>query len=103
MEVSDTLIAADLQSYCMWDVDIFYDNRVRLPERQRASMELCLFENVAERDAALKMGIAETNPVCVYATVGLTRLLSWAVRGELTGYPISLDQREIPQPESQPS
>lgn len=89
MEVPDTLVAADKQSYCLWDIDRLYSERHRLPERQRSALELCLFENLAEKTAAVRMGIAESNPVAVYATVGLCRLLGWAMSGELTTYRIS--------------
>lgn len=96
-EIPDTLVAANLQSYCLWDVDLFYAQRYRLPDRQRSSMELCLYQNVAERDAAVQMGIAETNPVSMYATVGISRLLGWAVRGELAGYRITIDRDSCSQ------
>lgn len=86
MEISDILVASDGQSYCLWDVDLFYAQRSRLPQQQRRAMELCLFENVAEKVAATRMGVTERSPVAIYATVGLTRLLAWANQGDLSGY-----------------
>jgi hypothetical protein len=94
-EVGDTLVAADRQSYCLWDIQVFYERRTVLPERQRSALELCLFENYTEADAATKMGIARTNPVAMYAPVGLARLLSLAMAGEMPGYRIE------PPPRSQ--
>lgn len=90
-EVTDTMLSADGQSYCLWDIDRLYAERHRLPERQRRAMELCLYDNVAEKTAASLMGIAETNPVSVYATVGLSRLLGWAYAGELPTYRLRSD------------
>lgn len=90
-QVDEVLTAADRRSYCIWDVERFYQKRTALPERQRQSIELCLFDNYTEAVAAEKMGVSPTNPVAMYATVGLARLLSMAMSGEIPGY-------LIPQP-----
>lgn len=87
-QVEDVLVAADRRSYCLWDVESFYARRIVLPERQRQSLELCLFQNFTEAVAAEKMGVSITNPVAMYATVGLSRLLSMAMTGEIPGYSI---------------
>ena len=80
-EVSDTLVAANRRSYCLWDIEVFYAARTVLPERQRESIELCLFENLTESTAAERMGVSPTNPVAMYATVGLARLLCMSSAG----------------------
>lgn len=90
-EAPEVLVASDGRSYSLWDVDCFYEQRVLLPEQMRRSMELCLYQNVLERDAAVLMGVAATNPVAVYATVGLTRLLSLAYNGELPNYRLPVE------------
>lgn len=94
MEVPDVLVASDSRSYSLWDVQLFYEQRVTLPPRMSESIQFCLYENMKERDAAVRMGIAPTNPVSVYATIGLTTLLTQATRGEIPGYVIELD-REV--------
>lgn len=91
MEVPDILIASDRRSYCLWDVDLFYAQRSRLPDQQRIAIEYCLYRNVAEKVAAQMMGVSETSPVSIYATVGLSRLLGWAMQGQLGHYRLNLE------------
>ena len=90
-EVDDVLIAEDGRSYCLWDVEHFYGQRFRVPPQQHRAIELCLDQNVLEKNAAVMMGVAPTNPVSVYATVGLCKMLALAVTGELPNYRISLE------------
>jgi hypothetical protein len=94
MEVDDVLVASDSRSYSLWDVQTFYEQRIVVPDRMQQSIQFCLFENMKEQDAAVRMGIAATNPVSVYATIGLTTMLAKASKGELPGYVVSLTQRE---------
>jgi hypothetical protein len=86
LEVPDILVASDGRSYSIWDIDLFYGQRSCLPHQMGRAIELCLYNNVLERNAAVLMGVAPSNPVAVYATVGLTRLLSQAYTGDLPGY-----------------
>lgn len=95
MLVPDILIAEDSRSYSLWDAEKFYGYRTVVPERMRQSIEWYLYENLKESDAALQMGIAPTNPVGTYATVGLTTMLSKALKGELPGYRLDL-ATEVP-------
>lgn len=90
LEVPDVLTASDGRSYTLWDVTYFYEQRHRLPDQMRTAIELCLYENVLERDAAKRMGTSETNPVSVYATVGLTYLIRMARDGEMPLYRLDL-------------
>lgn len=92
MEVPDTLLAADGHEYSLWDVQVFYEQRSVCPERQQQSIQFCYFENLKESDAAVRMGIAPSNPVSVYGTIGLTTMLTKASLGELRGYEISLPE-----------
>lgn len=89
-EVPDVLVATDHRAYSLWDVIRFYEHRTLLPPRQQLSMQFCLFENMKERDAALRMGIKPSNPVSIYSTIGITSLLTKAVAGDLSGYTIEL-------------
>ena len=94
LQVGDTLISGvDGAEYSLWDIDYLYDQRHRLPEQMRRAIELCLYENVLEKQAAVLMGVAESNPVAVYATVGLTRLLALAYTGDLPGYRLPQHRR----------
>lgn len=87
LEVSDTLVSGcDGAEYSLWDIDYLYLQRSVLPEQMRRAIELCLYENVLEREAAVCMGVAPSTPVAIYATVGLTRLLAMAYNSSLPGY-----------------
>lgn len=96
MQVPDVLVAADARSYSLWDAERFYESRHVVPERMSQSIEWYLYENLKESDAALKMGISPANPVGIYATIGLTTMISKAISGELPGYQLDLDA-EVPQ------
>lgn len=88
----DVLVSADNAcEYSLWDVTRFYGFRVELPERMSQSIEYCLFDNMKEKEAAVRMGIKATNPVSVYATIGLTTLLARAVVNDLPGYFVELE------------
>lgn len=92
-EVSDIVISPiDGQEYSLWDIERFYGYRSLLPDRQRLSMQYCLYENRREADAAVLLGIKPTNPVSIYATIGLTSLLTKAYAGELENYVILLGE-----------
>lgn len=54
-----------------------------LPLRQQQAIELFLVLNLPEAEAAVRMGLAPTNPVGMYATSGLTRLLKLMDEGYL--------------------
>lgn len=95
-EVEDVLIGPDGRSYGLWDIERLYEARTRLPQQMQRSMELCWYENVLEKDAAERMGVSRSNPVGVYATVGLTRLLGLAYTGDLPGYRLRLE--DVPSP-----
>lgn len=92
-EVPDSFTSGGTE-YSLWDVWTFYEARVILPERQRTAIQYCLFENLVEKAAAVRMGIAPSNPVGIYATIGLTTLLQKSLAGELPRYAITLDQQE---------
>lgn len=98
MEAPDILMASDTRSYSLWDVQVFYEARTIVPDRMQQSIQFCLYENMKERDAAVRMGIAPSNPVSVYATIGLTTMLAKATSGELPGYAIE-PHVEAPEPE----
>jgi hypothetical protein len=90
MEIPDTLVAPDGHEYSLWDVQRFYEQRAVCPDRMQQSIQYCYFENMKEKDAAVRMGISASNPVSVYGTIGLTTMLTKASTGELPGYQIHL-------------
>jgi DNA-directed RNA polymerase specialized sigma24 family protein len=57
--------------------------RERLPRQQRLAIELCLVHNVKESEAAVLMGVAASNPVAVYATLGLKKMVRYIEAGQL--------------------
>jgi hypothetical protein len=96
LEVPDILVANDGRSYSLWDSERFYEYRFVVPDRMRQSIEWYLYENMLESDAAIQMGISPTNPVGTYATIGLTTMISKAMKGELAHYRLDLST-EVPQ------
>jgi hypothetical protein len=85
-EVPEVLVAGDGNEYCLWDIKAFYESRGDLPERMRQAIEMCLYYNMLERKAAEAMGLNPTNPVSIYANVGIARLLSWSFQGKIGSY-----------------
>lgn len=54
-----------------------------LPLRQRQAIELFLKLNMAEKDAAEAMGLSPTNPIGMYATSGIEKLIRFIDEGRL--------------------
>lgn len=79
----DTIRDPSGLDWCLWDVQYLYSCRDRLSPRQRQAIELCLYANIKEREAARMMGISETSPVAIYANNGLRRLITMIDAGEL--------------------
>lgn len=74
------------RTYSIYDVEYLYGCRRLLSPRQQQAIELFLYQNIRERDVARMMGVAETNPIAIYAAQGLTRLCEMISKGELPGY-----------------
>lgn len=84
-EIGDVINSADGRKWHLTDIQRFYGFRTMLPPRMRQAVELFLYDNRLEKQSAKIMGVSLTNPVAMYATVGLTRLLGHAHRRELPG------------------
>lgn len=69
--------------YHLQDIQYLYACRRLLTPRQRQAIELCLYEDRREVDVALMMNVSPTNPVAMYATNGLRRIISLAMSGDL--------------------
>lgn len=70
-------------TWSLWDLEYLYDQVGRLTLRQRQAIELCLIQGIKEKQAAVLMGVKATNPVMMYATLGIRNLLDMIERGEL--------------------
>lgn len=71
----DTLFGPDGMQYCLFDIKKLYGLRIHLSQRQRQAVELFLYEDKREREVAEAMGVSPANPVAIYATQGLRRLV----------------------------
>lgn len=69
--------------WSLWDLEYLYSQIDRLRDAQKRAITLCLVHGMLEREAAISMGVGENNPVGMYATLGLKRLLDMQDRGEL--------------------
>lgn len=79
----DTVRDPDGIEWTIWDVQYLYEARLRLSPRQTQAIEMCLYENVKEAEAAVKMGISPNSPVCKYADNGLKKIVSLIEDGHL--------------------
>lgn len=85
-EHEDTIRDHLAREWCLWDLEYLYEQRIVLSPRQCQAIELCLFENMTEEAAAIAMGVSPTNPVAMYATDGLRKLVAMVESGELNRY-----------------
>ena len=82
----DTITGHDGQEYSLWDIKYLHEQLPKLPKRQREAITLYLIQNMREADAAVEMGVSPTNPIGIYATVGLKKLIGMIEAGELTKF-----------------
>lgn len=61
--------------FSLWDLEVLYAKVPSLPPRQAQAIEWCLIRGERETDVAVKMGLRPTNPVAMYATLGLKKLV----------------------------
>lgn len=77
-EVEDTLIGPDGEEYSLWDLQRMIEVLVpKLPPRMAEAIDLFLVQGMREVDAAIAMGLSPTNPVAMYASEGLSKLVQW--------------------------
>lgn len=72
--------------WTFWDVQYLLEQVQFLPARQRDTIVLCLVENRREVDVAIAFGLKPSNPVLMYATTGLEKIVEWAMNGKLPRY-----------------
>jgi len=85
-QVGDSLKGPDSKEYNLFDIQYLYSCRTKLAPRQRQAIELFLYENIREKEVALRMGVSDTNPVAMYATDGLKRLCEMIEDGMLNRF-----------------
>lgn len=74
----------------LWDIEYMVEHGLPLlPARQAQAIRLCLIDGMKEKEAAVFMGVSETNPVAMYATTGLRKLIVMMDEGTLR--PIAVD------------
>lgn len=81
----DILTASDGRQVSLWDAQYLYEQRKHpsLSPRQRQAIELFLYENMTESSTSEIMGISGTNPIGMYATDGLRKIVELANTGAL--------------------
>lgn len=79
----DTITGPGGEQICLFDVQYLHAQLHRLPKRQREAIELYLVQNMREADAAVAMGVSATNPIGIYATVGLQKIVDMIEVGGL--------------------
>ena len=80
----EDVVAPDGSEWNLFDLEYLYrEGLPMLKPRQWQAIELCLVRNILEPEAARMMGIKETNPVSMYATDGLVKLIGFIEEGLL--------------------
>jgi hypothetical protein len=93
----DEITAHNGTSWSLWDIEYLYEQAMRrptgnrsydrlhptLPLRQQQAIQLFLVMGFPEDRAAQIMGLSPTNPVGMYATSGITRLLQLMDGGQI--------------------
>lgn len=75
------------RTWSLWDIEYLYEQaRRRLTRAQFQAIDLFLVQDHRESDAAELMGVSRTNPVGMYATLGLGRLLDAIKAGEIARF-----------------
>jgi hypothetical protein len=82
----EEITAPDGRTWVLWDIEYLYGQLHLLPPQQGKAIELCLVQNKKERDAAVMMGVSPTNPVAMYATLGLQKLVNMVNTGALSRF-----------------
>jgi hypothetical protein len=82
----DVLTGPDGAQYHLSDIQYLYECRKFLSPRQKQAIELCLYHNVKEKEATKIMAVSETNPVMMYATTGLRKIILMIENKELPRY-----------------
>jgi DNA-directed RNA polymerase specialized sigma24 family protein len=82
----DVIVGPGGMEICLWDLEYLLTQLDKLPPRQSQAIQLFLVENHKEKVAAKMMGVSEENPIGMYATSGLAKLVAWVNDGSLPRY-----------------
>lgn len=90
---TDTIRTPDGTEWTLWDIEYLFEvSQEALPERQAEAIRFHIVEGMTEREAAITMGVAPTNPVGIYARNGLVTM-AWMVNsGMLPRYQMEDDR-----------
>jgi hypothetical protein len=81
---TDEIVGPSGVIWSLWDLDYLYSQaRKILTDPQYRALTLFLVHDAREQDAAEMMGVSRTNPIGMYATLGLTQLVRYIERGEV--------------------
>lgn len=73
--------------WTLWDIEALYEaSQEVLPAKQAQAIRLFLVEGLFEADAAERMGVSRTNPIGMYATDGLNRIVKLVEDRRIKGY-----------------
>lgn len=80
----DTLTTPDGVEWSIHDLEYLYTVAMEtLPPSRSRAIDLCLVQGYREWEAAEMMGVSITNPVSMYATKGLQKLVRLIESGQL--------------------
>lgn len=83
----DEIVSPSGSSWSLWDLEYLYRQaQTLLTDSQYTAIRLFLVEDHRERDAAELMGVSPTNPVGMYATLGLKKLVEFIETGGLVRF-----------------
>lgn len=83
----DHITGPDGVVWSIWDIERLYEASQRmLSPRQAQAIRLFLVHGMFEADAAEMMGVSRSNPIGMYATDGLVRLIYLANERMIKGY-----------------
>ena len=72
----DVISSPDGCKWSIWDLEALYDaSQTMLSDRQAQAIRMFLVDGMFEADCAELMGVSRTNPIGMYATNGLERIV----------------------------
>lgn len=88
----DTVTDPDGNEWSLWDIKYVYEwSLSTLPKRQAQAVEYFLYLNLRESDVAKLMGLKPTNPIGMYATSGLQKVVYSIQEGDLPNFGVKKD------------
>jgi hypothetical protein len=83
----DEIISPSGREWSLWDLEYLFEQAPRLlTHSQYTAIKLFLVQDHREQDAAQLMGVSPTNPVGMYATLGLRKLVEFIETGGIARF-----------------